>query len=74
MKRSKRRTVPVQDLGINDIPTPEEVMKYFHLRHRYIIEDDNPVDFAYPSLIDPPMHGKVKKYTKKEIKEYNDVN
>lgn len=74
MKKSKRCTVPVQDLNINKLPTPEELRKFFHLRGRSMLDDDDTVEYVYPSHLEPPKHGPVKKYTKKEIKEYNDAN
>lgn len=63
---SKKRTVPVQDLGLNKIPTPEELHSY--CQSRIIDDGDDPVlPHGYPYDTD---HGVVKVYTEEEIRQY----
>jgi hypothetical protein len=67
MKKIKRtRTVPVQDLGLNKIPTPDETYAYFQRTGR----DNTDPDAILLEMRDI-KHGPVKVYTKEEVAEYN---
>ena len=80
---SKKRTVPVQDLGIKSIPTPDEVFESFQTKGRYPKDnshsdvDDTPSSnssseaYAMP-VHESQQHGPVKVYTQEEIKEYTE--
>jgi len=49
-KKDSERTVPVQDLGLNKIPTIEEQFDFFHKKGRTINlqEDEGPDDPTFP--------------------------
>lgn len=68
---SKRRTVPVQDLGIKSIPTPDEVFEYFQTKGRYPHDStEEEVAIALPKY-ESQQHGPTKVYTPEEVAEYN---
>lgn len=78
------RTGRVRDtLKIKPVPEPEDVYKTFQGGHtrrssEQIYDDDDTMatgsvrqnERILPSNTKPPTHGKVRKYTKKELKEY----
>ena len=63
-----KRTVPVQDLGLQALPTPEELFLY--CQSRTIEDGEDPV---LPHGMPVPTHGEVKVYTPEEVAEYNEA-
>jgi len=86
--KKKDYKVPMQDLGIKTLPTPDEVFDWFHKQGRYLKTERND-DYdgsAEGSLAitkntsveyaipehEPIEHGPVKEYTPEEIAEYEE--